>query len=163
MTNKIEKAHENGKHELRLIIDGKHHEWNEQYITGVQVRKLGNIPIENEIFLAIKKPWEDEPIQDDSKTDLARPGVEHFYSIKPIELPIVIIVNGRERSWDKHLISFEEVVKLAFDNYVDNGNTLYTVTYKRGPEQNPEGTMVKGDRVFVKHKMIFNVTSTDKS
>ena len=41
MTNKIEKAHENGKHELRLIIDGKHHEWNEQYITGVQVRKLG--------------------------------------------------------------------------------------------------------------------------
>ncbi|MBX3165134.1 MAG: multiubiquitin domain-containing protein [Bacteroidetes bacterium] len=163
MKDDLEKDHENGKHELRLVIDGKQYKWTEQYITGAEVRKLGGIPQENEIFLAIKKPWEDEFIQDDTKIDLARPGIEHFFTVKPIELPVVIIVNGRERSWDRRLITFEEVVKFAFDNYVDNGNTLYTVTYKRGPEQNPEGTMVKGDRVFVKHKMIFNVTPTDKS
>ncbi|MBL7894531.1 MAG: multiubiquitin domain-containing protein [Bacteroidia bacterium] len=162
MSTQKDKGHENGK-KLHLIIDGKHYDWSEQYITGAQVKELGKIPKENEVYLSIKKPWEDELILDETKTDLARPGIEHFYSVKPIELPVVIIVNGRERSWDKRTITFEEVVKLAFDNYMDNGTTLYTVTYKKGPEQNPEGTMVKGDKVFVKNKMIFNVTSTDKS
>lgn len=74
-----------------------------------------------------------------------------------------IVVNGREKQWSEKEISFEQVVKLAFDNYVDNGNTIYTVTYKRGQGNKPEGSMVKGDVVKVKDKMIFNVTATDKS
>ena len=76
---------------------------------------------------------------------------------------VIIIVNGREKQWSEKEISFEQVVKLAFDNYVDNGTTMYTVTYKRGQGEKPEGSMVKGDAVKVKDKMIFNVTATDKS
>lgn len=76
---------------------------------------------------------------------------------------IAIIVNGREKNWSEKTISFEQVVVLAFETYVDNGNTIYTVTYKRGIDKKSEGTMVKGDTVHVKNKMIFNVTATDKS
>ncbi len=154
-------GHENKT--LQLTIDNKKYDWNLQYITGEEVKKLANIPEEDDLFLAIKKPWKDEPISNDTKVDLARPGIEKFFSVKHIDLPVTIIVNGKEKSWDKREISFEEVVKLAFDNFVDNGSTLYTVTYKRGPEQNPDGTMVRGDKVFVKSKMIFNATPTDKS
>ena len=37
------------------------------------------------------------------------------------------------------------------------------ITYRRGPKQNPEGTLVEGGTVKVKDGMIFNVTPTDKS
>jgi hypothetical protein len=74
-----------------------------------------------------------------------------------------LIVNGREKLWNNRQISFEEVVILAFGAFDNNPNKVYTVTYDRGPHQNPEGAMVFGDTVYIKNKMIFNVTATDKS
>lgn len=74
-----------------------------------------------------------------------------------------IIVNGREKIWCEKFISFNELVKLAFDSFNDNPNTCYTVTYSRGHSSKPEGSMVKGEEVKVKSKMIFNVSATDKS
>ncbi len=75
----------------------------------------------------------------------------------------IIIVNGREKEWNDKTISFEQVVELAFGTIQNNGNTAYTVTYTRGQNDKPQGSMVAGDVVKVKHKMIFNVTATDKS
>jgi hypothetical protein len=76
---------------------------------------------------------------------------------------IMIIVNGREKARDEKTISYEQVVKLAYENYADNGDIVYTVDYVRGPHQNPEGSMVKGDVVHIKNKMVFNVTATNRS
>ena len=150
------------KQKLKLTINGKSFNWYDQYILGKQVRALGQIDADDEIYLEIEKPYVDEFITDDTNVDLARPGVEHFISKdKPVQL--VIIVNGREKAWCEKSISFEKVVELAFDNFVNNGSTIYTVTYKRGIESKPEGTMVSNDVVRVKNKMIFNVTATDKS
>lgn len=149
-----------GKHVLHLTINGKQYEWHQQYILGIEVRKLADIPPEDEIFLAIKKPWEDEPIPDDKKINLARPEVEHFYSkVKTLTL----IVNGKPKQWNEKTITFEQVVELAFGKQQHNPNKQFTVTYDRGPHENEDGSMVKGDKVFVKNKMIFNVTCTDKS
>lgn len=156
----IRVSHEHGRHPLYLTINSKKYEWDHQYITGEQVKKLGEIPQEDELFLAVKKPYEDEHIHDDTRVDLARPGIEHFYSKKH---EFIIIVNAREKGWKEEKISFKQVVELAFGTCIDNPDIVYTVTYKRGPKQNPEGTMVKGDSVYVKNKMLFNVTKTDKS
>jgi hypothetical protein len=145
---------------LMLIINKNKYEWPQQYITGVDIRKLADIPDEEELFLSIRVPWKDELISRDTEVDLARPGIEHFFSKKPC---MVIIVNGREKEWCKEKICFDEVVRLAFEDYVENAETVYTVTYKRGPHQNPEGSIVKGECVYVKAKMIFNVTATNKS
>ena len=76
---------------------------------------------------------------------------------------ILIIVNAREHTWLAEEISYEQVVILAFGRFIPNNNTIYSVLYKRGQGNKPEGTMVKGDNVHVKDKMIFNVTATDKS
>lgn len=65
---------------LHLTINGNQYEWHQQYIIGAEIRRLGNIPSEEQIFLAVKKPWEDESITDDKQVDLARPEIEHFYS-----------------------------------------------------------------------------------
>lgn len=74
-----------------------------------------------------------------------------------------IIVNGRPKIWNEKYIQFHELVELAFGNYHDNPNTCYTITYSRGCSGKPQGSLVKGDKVRVKSKMIFNVTATDKS
>lgn len=75
----------------------------------------------------------------------------------------VIIVNGREKAWNEKDITFEQVIILAFGSYEENQNRVFTVTYKRGSDNSPEGSMVNGDTVKIKNKMIFNVTATDKS
>lgn len=147
---------------LNLTINGKKYEWAQEYITGAEIRKLANIPVEDEIFLAIKKPWEDEPIPEDKQVNLARPEIEHFYS-KDRHFKITLIVNGRPKQWTEKTITFEQTVVLAFGTYDPNPDKVYTVTYDKGPHENPEGTMVKGDKAFAKDKMIFNVTATDKS
>lgn len=74
-----------------------------------------------------------------------------------------IVVNGREKEWDKNQISFEELVVLAFGSVINNPNRCYTVTYSSGNQSIPGGVMVAGNRINVKPKMIFNVTATDKS
>ena len=153
---------EKGKTVLQLTINEKMHEWHQEYITGAEIRNLGNIPIEEEIFLAIKKPREDEPISDDKQVNLARPEIEHFYS-KEKDNKITLIVNGRPKLWVEKEITFEQVIVLSFGTYDPNPNKVYTVTYDKGPHQNPEGGIVKDGKVFVKDKMIFNATATDRS
>lgn len=153
---------EHGKNALLLMINKKQFEWHQEYITGAEIRELGNIPTTDEIFLAIKKPWEDEPIANETKVNLARPEIEHFYS-KEKDCKVTVIVNGKPKQWTEKSITFEQVVILAFGSYDPNPNKVYTVTYDRGPHQNPEGSMVKGDTVCIKDKIIFNVTATDKS
>jgi hypothetical protein len=147
------------KRKLHFTINGTQHIWYKQFICGIQIRELGNIPREDELYLDLPDGWKDDFIEDDKIVDLARPGVEHFVS-KPIEF--VIIVNGREKAWKKRQISFEEVVSLAFPN-ANYEISAYTVTYSGGPKQNPKGSMVKCDTVFVINKMNFNVTATNRS
>lgn len=74
-----------------------------------------------------------------------------------------IVVNGREKRITEREISFEGVVAIAFNNPPAGSNTVFTVTYRRGEGNKPEGTLVSGDTVKIKNGMIFNVTATDKS
>lgn len=157
-----EKNEGHGNMMLHLSINDKRYEWHQEYITGADIRRMGNIPTEDEIFLAIKKPWKDEPITDEKEVNLARPEVEHFYS-KDKHFKAVLLVNLEEKLWAEKTITFEQVIVLAYGTYDNNEDKGYTVTYDRGPHQNPEGTIVKSERVFVKNKMIFNVKQTGKS
>jgi hypothetical protein len=149
------------KKKLHFTINKAPFTWYKQFIRGIQIRELGNINPNDDLYLDLKEGYEDDFITDDEIVDLARPGRENFFS-KGVETQIAIIVNGREKFWDKRRISFEEVVALAEGN-VSNGNKAYTVTYLKGPKQNSEGEMALGDVIFVINKMIFNATATDKS
>jgi len=150
------------KKKQNFTINKKPFDWDKQYITGKQIRKLGLIDPDDEIFLEIMEPQKDELITDETKVDLARPGVEHFFS-KEAAVEVAIIVNGSPKKWEKKKITFVEVIILAYSNYIDKPTMVYTVAYEDGPKQNPEGSMTKGTVVFVRNKMIFHATATDKS
>lgn len=83
----------------------------------------------------------------------------------PEEQPtdITIIVNGRPKDVDKAVLTYDEVVRLAFPNPHSEPHWVYAITYEKGPLSNPEGTLVAGEEVRVKKGMVFNVTETDKS
>lgn len=150
------------KKKLHFTINQIPFTWYRQYITGTEIRELGKISSNEDIYLDIKEGWEDDLILDDEVVDLARPGVEHFIS-KPKSKEFKIIVNAREKVWKEPKISFEQVVVLAYGSYDNNPDKGYTVTYSKGPKPNREGTMVKGSVVEVKNNMIFDVSATDKS
>lgn len=76
---------------------------------------------------------------------------------------LTIVVNGREKVVSSKELPFIEVVALAFENPPTGPNIVFTVTYRRGHGDKPEGTLVEGGTVRVKDGMIFNVTATDKS
>ena len=76
---------------------------------------------------------------------------------------IEIVVNAEQHMVHQHRLTFEDIVRLAFADATFKDDIVYTVTYKRGPHQNREGSLVAGDAVFVTNGMIFNAKRTDKS
>ena len=74
-----------------------------------------------------------------------------------------IVVNGSNIPYNDKEISFDQLVIYAYDEISDKPYIIYTITYKRGTGNKPEGSMIKGDDVKVKDGMRFNVTKTDKS
>ena len=74
-----------------------------------------------------------------------------------------VIVNGRERVIATKEVSFAEVLGLAFDPVPHGPNWVFTVTFRKGEGNRPEGSLTAGSYVKVKEGMVFNVTATDKS
>lgn len=76
---------------------------------------------------------------------------------------ISIIVNGREKIVEKGELTMDEIVRLAFETPPTGEFVCFTITYRRGQGNKPEGTLEAGGSVKIKKGMIFNVTATDKS
>lgn len=131
-----------------------------QFLTGQEIKHLAHVPDEFELYLVVPE-YRDELIEDDKVVNFARPGVERFEARKRHEGQMLII-NTRPVPYEGHEISYEDVVKLA--GYDPNKpNRGYTITFEKGPRQNPQGGLAKGQKVIVKHLMQFNVNATDKS
>ena len=82
---------------------------------------------------------------------------------------VKIIVNGRERvlssselSPDGEL-SFDQVVRLAFDPPPSGPYIVFTMSYRNGAGRPPSGRLVAGQSVKVQDGTVFNVSFTDKS
>ena len=77
---------------------------------------------------------------------------------------VTVIVNGREKEVPKHDdLTFDQLIKLAFENPPQGEFICFTITYRRGNNPRKEGTVPEGGSVKPKEGMIFNVTATDKS
>ncbi len=74
-----------------------------------------------------------------------------------------IVVNGREKAVIATELGEDDLVALAYENPPTGELICFTITYRRGQGNKPEGTLDDGDTVKLKEGMIFNVTATDKS
>jgi len=77
---------------------------------------------------------------------------------------VTIFVEGTPHEWPKdEKIGFDQVVKWAFPDYSPTDGRTYTVKYKKGDHEKPEGQLVKGAFVKVKEGMTFSVSRTGQS
>ncbi len=82
---------------------------------------------------------------------------------QPDKKTVTIIVEGTPHEWPKDDISYAEVVTLEVPDYPQHPEILYSVKYKRGHGNKPEGILAPGDSVKVKEGMIFSVSQTGQS
>jgi Multiubiquitin len=84
-------------------------------------------------------------------------------AMAPDKKTVTIIVEGTPHEWPKSDITFAEVVTLEVPDYAAHPEITYSVTYKRGHGEKPEGILVPGGSVKAKDQMIFNVSETGQS
>lgn len=76
---------------------------------------------------------------------------------------VTIIVNGNPYLHEKDEISYKEVVTIAFPDFPQHPEINYSVKYKRGHGDKPEGVLAPGALVKIKDQMSFNVYPTGQS
>jgi len=76
---------------------------------------------------------------------------------------VTIIVEGTPHEWPKGEITYAEVVTLEVPDYAQHPEITYSVKYKKGHGNKPEGTLSPGGSVKVKEGMVFSVSETGQS
>ena len=152
-----QKCHCTKPPKLALFVDDRPEITLNPSQTGKTIRELFSLRAEV-ILVRDYESAEDEPVALEDSAPFSKGPV--FYTRRQ-HTQITIIVNGREKTVSGRTISYEQVVRLAFDSI--DANTIYTVAYKKGPASNPQGSMVAGDVVKLECGMIFNVTPTGRS
>lgn len=147
-------------HILTFTVNERGWEWGADQISEQELREIGQVPEDHELYLDSDR---DRPIEPGSMINLKGKGVEQIRSRPAPPKKVKIIVNTRPKEVDPGLITFEQVVTLAYPDHPGGPNVSYTVGYRKGPKPNPEGFLVAGESVRVIKGMVFNVTATDKS
>jgi Multiubiquitin len=77
---------------------------------------------------------------------------------------VTIIVEGAAHPWPKNEdITYAQVVTLEVPDYAQHPEITYSVKYRKGPGNKPEGVLPPGGSVKVKDGMVFNVSETGQS
>lgn len=89
------------KNNLKFNFNGVLYEWTKQYITGKELREISKTNSTTSIYLSLKDPWDDLLISDTESIDLARHGIEYFFTKNPLHFSI----NNVRFDWDRATIS----------------------------------------------------------
>ena len=149
-----------GDHTERFVVDSLSMEWPRDVVTGITIKRLAGQDHDDVELLLEREDKPDKVIEDEDELRLGAPGVEIF---KTRKVKVIIIVNTREREWNKKRITFEEVVKIAFPVPPPGQQIVYTVTFFDGPPHHPDGSLTEHQSVKVVDRMVFSVKFTDKS
>lgn len=82
--------------------------------------------------------------------------------MEPVEHPKIyrVVVNGVEKSVDHDVLTYDDVVRLAFPQ--PNPQTIYDVSFEKAKEPK-EGELVAGQSVTIKENTEFDVHDTGRS
>jgi len=145
---------------FRFFLDERAFDWGASHISGGTIKRLAGVPSETTDLWLDAAYSNDRLIDNKEMVDLASPGAERFITRT---IRITIKVNSSEREVDHRVLTYWEVVKLAYPEATPSDQIIYSIDYASGPRQNPNGSFVEGQSVTVKEGMKFYVTPTDKS
>ncbi len=142
-----------------FTVDELGYEWAEPRITEALLRQITCLP-EGRDFELERRDAPDQIIGEGEVLDLDAVGTEHLRTVPAFT---TIIVNAQPHKVAGKQISFEALVKLAFEIVPTGPDILITVDYGKGPKENPKGSLKAGQSVKIKNGMVFDVVATDRS
>ena len=147
------------KHEVRIHIDEQAYQ-SPNPTDGEALYALGHVKPGLELFREVSGDRDDQPVPR-SKEHIHLTEDEHFHSGEPHHRQFTIIVNGQKKTVKTRRVSFEQVVKLAFDPVP--ANSIVKVTYFNAAHDK-EGSLKAGQKVKIKPEgTVFSVTETGES
>jgi len=144
--------------DFRLSLNGHELRWGEPVITGAALYTLANASDDQAVYLDTRG-GDDRLIEPTDQVDLTQPGVERFVTATR---RYEIIVNTRSRTVTGSLVTFEQIVQLAYPGSHEP-NVVFTMTYRHAASTPPAGELGSGGTVQVKNGTVFNVTRTVQS
>lgn len=143
-----------------FTVDERGWEWGADAIAEPDIRAIAGI---GDAEVLVLDSDGDRPIERGSELPLSPEGVERVRSERRPPTKVTIRVNSRRREVEPGAISFEQLVALAFQSPPSGPNVAFTVSWRKGPADRPEGSLVSGQSVDVVEGMTFHFTATDKS
>lgn len=138
-------------------------QWGAPGITETDVRQIARAGDAAELYV----DGDATPIRRGSVIDLTGdwPPRISFRAVAPEVHRVPVIVNGRSITLDRPDVTFEDLVGLAFPgtDVAVPGMRSLSVTYRRGPPERPEGSLVTREAIRAQRGEVFNVTATDKA
>lgn len=105
--------------------------------------------------MSVTEPQREEPEHDEGRA----PEHEH-----PDHHWLQVIVNAKEKEVDDRYLTYDDVLVLEYNGDPPSGPSWsFTVTYSRGPVENPHGPLTPGHSVKITQGMVFRVRATDRS
>jgi hypothetical protein len=146
-----------GPHNVNIQIDRERYE-SPSRTTGEALYALANIGPHRELFREGQGDHEDDQIPHTEPEVRVEEG-EHFYTEKEFK----VFVNTEPKEVVGPKVTYDQVLKLAFDPVPTGENIIITMDYTDGPRANPSGTLKPHHSVYIKNGMIFSVDATDRS
>jgi hypothetical protein len=150
------------KHEVRIHIDQKPLH-SPSPTTGADLYELGQVADGKVLYKEVAGDQEDELIRIDSpKIDLTQD--EHFHSGEAPEKHYIIIVNTDPVVVDHDVLTFNELVNIAFPVLPTGQDPEFTVSFEHAKSVPHHGDLPPNGKVTVKkHGTIFDVDHTNRS
>jgi len=148
---------------FRFELDGKRQDWGTAEITGATLKKLAGVGKDHDVWLEAQNS-EDQKIESRQMISLDAEGVERFYTKPKPPQKYLVVINAEPFTLDNPVITFEEVVQMAFPGNQSSGNVAFSMTYRHAASKPHSGELGPGGKVELKHKgTVFNVSRTIKS
>lgn len=144
--------------DYRLTLNDDQLRWGKPVISGKFLYTLANISGDQAVFLEVRG-GEDRLVEPDDHFDLSAPGVERFITAPRI---YKIFVNSRPKTVAGRLVTFEQIVQLAFPGSHE-ANVEFSMTYRHAASRPPAGELGTGGTIEIKNGTTFNVTRTVQS
>ncbi len=143
---------------VRIHIDQKPYQ-SQTPTTGQALLTLADIAPSLILYREVKGDQEDQPLPDDDSVVHLKED-EHLHSGQPAFL---IIVNGEEKTVDHDVLTFDELVHIAFPVLPDGTAPKFTISYE-GAASKPHDHQLHPDQtVTVKNGTDFDVVHSNRS
>ena len=74
-----------------------------------------------------------------------------------------IVVNATEHIVTTEMMTYEQVLQLAFPGHPNDPNISFLVTFEHAASKPHAGTLAAGGQVTIKNNTAFDVTQTNRS